>query len=176
MMVAALLYYMKFVKSLTKQGFELNPYDACVANKRVNGKQITNFFHVNDCKMSHKLSKVVDATVKWLQTKYESIFEDDSRAMKVHRGKTHTILGVSLNFSEKGQRCVTMLDYLDGILKAFDLAMKEHGDGYLTVGKQRSKTSAAPDNLFLVNEECEKLSNVAAAVFHTVVAKTLYVT
>ncbi len=34
-MVAALLYYKKFVKSLTKQGFKLNPYDGCVANKIV---------------------------------------------------------------------------------------------------------------------------------------------
>jgi hypothetical protein len=40
-MVAAFLYYKKFVKSLTKQGFKLNPYDACVANKTVNSKQIT---------------------------------------------------------------------------------------------------------------------------------------
>jgi hypothetical protein len=37
-MVAALLYYKKFVKSLTKQGYKLNPYDACVANKTVNRK------------------------------------------------------------------------------------------------------------------------------------------
>ncbi len=37
-MVAALLYYKKFVKSLTKQGFKLNPYDGCVANKIVKGK------------------------------------------------------------------------------------------------------------------------------------------
>ncbi len=28
----ALLYYNKFVKSLIKQGFKLNPYDACVVN------------------------------------------------------------------------------------------------------------------------------------------------
>ena len=32
-MVAALLYYKKFVKSLTKQGFKLNPYDGCVAKR-----------------------------------------------------------------------------------------------------------------------------------------------
>jgi hypothetical protein len=33
-MVAALLcYYKNFVKSLVKQGFKLNPYDGCVANK-----------------------------------------------------------------------------------------------------------------------------------------------
>jgi hypothetical protein len=36
--------------------------------------------------------------------------------------------------------------------------------------------STAPDNLFVINEDCEKLSNVAAAVFHMIVAKALYVT
>jgi hypothetical protein len=65
-MVAALLYYKKFVKSLTKQGFKLNPYDGCVANKIVTGKQITVCFHVSNCKISHESTKVVDATIKWL--------------------------------------------------------------------------------------------------------------
>ena len=37
-MVAALLYYKKFVKSRVKQGFKLNLYDGCVANKIVKGK------------------------------------------------------------------------------------------------------------------------------------------
>jgi hypothetical protein len=36
--------------------------------------------------------------------------------------------------------------------------------------------SAAPDNLFVVNEDCNKLSNEAAAAFHTIVAKSLYIT
>ncbi len=36
-MVAALLYYKKFVKSLTKQGYMINPYNGCVANKVVKG-------------------------------------------------------------------------------------------------------------------------------------------
>jgi hypothetical protein len=65
-MVAALLYYKKFVKRLKKQGYKLNPYDACVANKTVNGNQITICFHVNDCKISHESSKVVDTTIDWL--------------------------------------------------------------------------------------------------------------
>ncbi len=38
MMVAALLYYKKFVKSLAEHGFKLNPYDVCVANNIVKGK------------------------------------------------------------------------------------------------------------------------------------------
>ena len=114
-MVAALLYYKKFVKSLTKHGFKLNPYDGCVANKIVNGKQITICFHVDDCKISHECTKVVDAMIKWLRAEYESIFEDGSGVIKVHRGKVHKYLGMSLDFSHKGQCHVTMYDYLDGI-------------------------------------------------------------
>ena len=36
-MVASLLYYRKFVKSLTDIGFVLNPYNPCVANKIIGG-------------------------------------------------------------------------------------------------------------------------------------------
>ena len=38
-MVASLLYYKKFVKSLKRNGFKMNPYDPCVANKIVDGKR-----------------------------------------------------------------------------------------------------------------------------------------
>ena len=175
-MVAALLYYKKFVKSLTKQGYKINPYDGCVANKVIKGKQITICFHVDDCKISHESSKVIDDTIDWLRSEYESIFEDGSGAMKVHRGKVHKYLGMSLDFSHKGQCRVSMYDYVDGILEAFDDVVKKHNDGYLKVGKRRSKSSAAPNNLFVVNEDCEKLPDDVAASFHTIVAKVLYVT
>ena len=75
-MVAALLYYKKFVKSLVKKGFALNPYDGCVANKTANGKQVTICFHIDDCKILHVSTIVVDEAIGWLQTKYESIFKD----------------------------------------------------------------------------------------------------
>ncbi len=32
---------------------------------------------------------MIDETIKWLKAKYESIFEDGSGEMKVHRGKVH---------------------------------------------------------------------------------------
>jgi hypothetical protein len=59
-MVASLLYYRKFTKSLTSVGFEINPYDPCVANKIVNGMQMTICFHVDDCKLSHHSSRAND--------------------------------------------------------------------------------------------------------------------
>jgi hypothetical protein len=68
-----------------------------------------------------------------------------------------------------------MHDYLDGILKEFDAAMEKHEHGFLPVTRQRYETPA-PDNLFIVNEDSEKLPDEMAANFHTIVAKTLYVT
>ena len=41
-------------------GFEINPYNPCVVNKRVNGKQLTVMWHVDDVKSSHVDSKVND--------------------------------------------------------------------------------------------------------------------
>ncbi len=59
--------------------------------------------------------------------------------------------------------------------KHFDAAVKKHGDGFTPVTKQWLKTPA-PDNLFIVNEDCEKLLEAVSADFHTIVAKTMYVT
>jgi hypothetical protein len=69
-----------------------------------------------------------------------------------------------------------MHDYIFGILQAYDLAIKDHNNGYQIIGKRHPKTSTAPGNLFMVNEDCKKLSDEAAAALHTIVAKALYVT
>ena len=53
--------------------------------------------------------------------------------------------------------------------------LSKHDDGFLPITKQRYETPA-PENLFMVNEDCEKLPKEMAADFHTVVAKMLYVT
>ncbi len=94
----------------------------------------------------------------------------------MHHRKVHKYLGMLLDFSHKGQCHVSMNDYVDSILEAFDSAVRRYDDGFLKVGKRRSKSSAAPDNLFVVNKDCKKLSDEVAAAFHTIVAKVLYVT
>jgi hypothetical protein len=105
----------------------------------VKGKQVTICFHINDCKISHKSSAVIDDMIAWLRAKYKSIFEDSLGQMQVHMGKIHKYFGMSLDFSHKGHYQVTMHDYIDGILQAYNLAMKDHGDGYQIVGKCHSK-------------------------------------
>ena len=69
MLQAALLWYKKFRKDLEEIGFVFNPYDPCVANKMVNGKQHTIRFHVDDLMASHIDPKVNDELLAWMQEK-----------------------------------------------------------------------------------------------------------
>ena len=43
---SALLWYNLYESTLAKDGFEINPYDKCVANKMVNGKQCLSLIHI----------------------------------------------------------------------------------------------------------------------------------
>ena len=166
-MVASLLYYRKFAKSLTDVDFIINPYDPCVANKIIDGKQMTICWHVDDLKASHAKIKIMNRMIRYLRQEYESIFEDGSGAMVVSRGKIHKYLGMTLDYTVPGQVKISMFDYVDEILTAFDKA-ERRGAG--------SKSTAAPDNLFTVNDDCEKLSPEKIVQFHNLVAKTLYAT
>ncbi len=85
-MVASLLYYEKFTKSLKANGYEMNPYDACVWNKVIDGKQCTICFHVDDCKISHVSNQVVEQTIEWLRQDYKSIFKDGSGEGEPRKG------------------------------------------------------------------------------------------
>ena len=58
MLQSALLWYKKFRKDLEGHGFKFNPYDPCVANKRIAGSQQTIRFHVDDLLSSHRKRKV----------------------------------------------------------------------------------------------------------------------
>ena len=56
---SALLFYKKIQGDLEKMGFEVNPYDPCVAIKTINGSQMTVTWHVDDLQISHKEEKEV---------------------------------------------------------------------------------------------------------------------
>ena len=96
MLKSALLFYKKLRKDLESQGFVVNPYDPCVANKMVNGKQLTAVWHVDDLKISHVDSKVVDQMIDWLKRKYE---DKEIGIIKPSRGKVHDYLAMILDFS-----------------------------------------------------------------------------
>jgi hypothetical protein len=142
----------------------INPYDPCVANKMIEGDHMTICFHVDDCKLSHCKTKVMDSMIKYLSQEYESIFEDRSGAMTVSRGKIHKYLDMTLDYTVRGQVKITIFDYVDEILTAFDKPEPKGGG---------TKTSAAPDSIFKVDDNCEKLKQDKAVEFHNLVATVI---
>ena len=102
-MVTSLLYYHTFTNSLKDIGFNINPYDPCVATKMIDRQRMTICYHLDDCKLSHLRSKVNDRIIKWLRKEYESKFEYGSRKMNVSRGKVHKYLGMTLDYTVRGQ-------------------------------------------------------------------------
>ena len=56
---------------------------------------------------------------------------------------------MTLDYSAKGQVNITMLDYINEILECL---------GKSEPKSSRTKSSAPPLNLFVVDEDCEKLS------------------
>jgi hypothetical protein len=55
--------------------------------------------------------------------------------------------------------------------------LNDLADGFNAVTKKKNvaRTSSAPDDLFIINKDTEKLSEEGATAFHDLVAKTLYV-
>ncbi len=134
------------------------------------------YFYVVNCKILHHIPKVVDKTIEWLQSEYENVFKDGTGQMKVHCGKNHKYLGMSLDFSHSNQCRVTIIDYVDEIVVVHDKALKDLSHGFSAVKKKKNvaRTSAATDDLFIVDKDAEKLSEGTMA-FHNLVAKTFYI-
>ena len=49
---SGLLFWKDLSSLLIKNGFVLNPYDTCVANKIIDGTQCTIVYHVDDLKIT----------------------------------------------------------------------------------------------------------------------------
>lgn len=67
---SSLQWYKQLSKVLFDEGFLPNPYDSCVVNKMINGYQCTICWHVDDLKISHQDSKVVDEVLEFLRSIY----------------------------------------------------------------------------------------------------------
>ena len=142
MLRSALLFYKKLRKDLESQGFVVNPYDPCVANKIVNGKQLTVVWHVDDLKLSHVDLKVIDQMIEWLKKKYE---DKEIGVIKPSRGKVHDYLAMILDFSVPGEVKIRMENYVKSMIESFP------------GGIEGTNTSPAADHLFQVNENGVKL-------------------
>jgi hypothetical protein len=109
---SALLFYKKLVSNLESTGFKVNPYNPCIANKTVNGIQMTVCWHVDDLKVSHVDPKEVTKFGEWLSKTY-------GVSIATHRGKVYDHLGMIIDFSEKGKVMINMIKYIKGIINNF---------------------------------------------------------
>ena len=91
---SALLWYEMLLGALKEMGFEVNPYEQCVANAMINGTQATIAWYVDDLKISHVQSEVVTDIIKELERRFEK--------MTVTRGNEHTYLGMNIAFKGDG--------------------------------------------------------------------------
>ncbi len=71
MMKSALLFYRKLISELKLMGFKINPYDPCVANKTVNGTQMTVRWHIDDLMISHASMDDIKKFLQALKTSME---------------------------------------------------------------------------------------------------------
>ena len=137
-MKSAIIWYNTFVYTLKGLGFKLNPYDPCVANLTVNGSTLTIVWYVDDCKISHKDSKVVD----WL---IEEI-EKQHGKMTITRGKKHVFVGMDIEFIGDGKVKIMLQDYIKECIDASGMDVSEG-----------AKTPATK-NLFEIDELDQELS------------------
>jgi len=163
MIKSPLLFYRKLVKDLQSIGFVINPYDICVANRMVNGKQQTVAWHVDDLKVSHADPKVNDQFIEWARSKYEDV---TITKMKPSRGKVHDYLGVIFDFSHDGKVKIQMKDYIRNMLNEFK--------GKDEVHAHKSVQTPAADHLFKVNDNGKQLTPEWKEEFHSTVAKALF--
>jgi hypothetical protein len=159
MLISSILYYKKFRKDIESIGFEVNPYDICVANRTVKGEQQTVTWHVDDVKSSHVDSKVNDDFHIWCEKMYGS---DKVGHVKVVRGKVHDYLAMILDFSIPGAMKLDMRYYIKQMIKDFGYDIKS------------IKTNPWTEKLFKVNTESKNVDEERRAVFHTFVMKAMF--
>jgi hypothetical protein len=80
-------------------------------NKIIKGTQLTVAWHVDDLKVSHFKSMVVDQFIADMEGEFGK-----ETPLNKSRGKVHDYLGMTLDFSKSGEVTVTMIDYIKMIL------------------------------------------------------------
>lgn len=154
---AARLFWEKLSGQLQEWGFEPNPYDSCVVNKMINGKQCTIAWHVDDLKISHVDSKVVDHIIDLMDEEFGK-----ETPLTKSRGKVHEYLGMKFDFDRDGAVTVDMSDYVKTIIA-------DMPDGM--VGK--APTPAA-NHLFDVRDDPVLLEKARSDTFHKMVMQLQY--
>eukprot|EP00980_Cylindrotheca_fusiformis_P021369 scaffold8244_cov102-Cylindrotheca_fusiformis.AAC.1 len=151
-MQSAMLWWKLLTSTLVEEGFVVNPYDPCVANKTMpDGKQCTVCWYVDDLKISHEKKEVVESLVEKIEERYGK--------MTVTRGPKHTYIGMDIEFMKKnGEVKILMKDYLTEAINDF------------TEDCSRRAVTPAANHLFRVNKNAKKLDEDDRKLLHSITA------
>ena len=115
-------------------------------------------WHVDDLKISHVDQAVVDDMIQKLEQRYAK-----ETPLTIKRGDVHEYLGMKIDYSQKGKVRFSMFDYIDRMLEdAPDELMKG------------PSATPAPNHLFQVNPDAEKLDTSSTILYHRLTAQLLY--
>ena len=153
---SALLWYELYSSTLVSMGFTLNPYDLCVANKIIEGTQCTIAFYVDDNKISHKNPEVVKKVISELETHFGKL--------TVESGSKFNFLGMDVNITKDRKIEISMK-------KQIQEAIQWYGEDITN-----KPSTPANKNLFSSCDDSEQLNEEKSEIFHSIVAKLLYIT
>ena len=162
MIESALLWYKFYTEVLQKEGFEINAYDKCVANKMVNDKQCTIAWYVDDNILSHVDSTVVDKVIATIEGYFPGLV--------VERGKNLNFLGMEIGFIDKGRFTLGLVQYITGMIEELEEALKPYGENL-----DRDYPHPAAKWLFTVKADTDKLLEEKADIYRKFVAKLIWV-
>jgi len=162
MIESALLWYRLYTEILQKEGFELNPYDKCVANKTINGKQCTLAWYVDDNFLSHVDDEIIDDILKMVEGYFPGL--------SIERGNTLSFLGMEIEFLEDGKFKLGLVQYMLGMIEELEELLSNLGEKL-----QGHFTHPASKDLFTVRDDAPVLDDKRAEIFGSFVAKLIWV-
>ena len=83
----------------------------CVANKKINGKQFTIIWHVDDLKISHMDKKVINDIITCLGYKFGK-----ENPLTATQGKVLEYLGMTLDYMSRNKVKISMYEYINKML------------------------------------------------------------
>ena len=156
---SALLWYDLYASILQQMGFKINPYDRCVANKIINGRQCTICWYVDDNKISHADENVVTEVLNEVEKHFGTLVTS--------RGNKHDLLGMKLELDRKNKR--VLIDTSDHIQEAI-VMFEQQGD------EVAGEVSNPGNNQFYKEKiKSDQLVAHQADIFHSTVAKLLFI-
>ena len=157
---AALLWYKMLTSTLRGLGFILNPYDLCIANKTINGKQCTIAFYVDDLFCTHAEVKVLEEIRNKIEAEYGEL-------SGVTFGDEHIFLGIDIKIVRSSKTAeLRMTSHLQDAINDFE---------EINSLDSKEVVNPAKSKLFEVNRNAMKVSERKMAAFRSIVMKLLYV-